>query len=129
MKLYDLVKVTDESILGFFRLFVTPDTVGKVVEFVEEDEDVGEVYKVQFGEHSLALTQPSCEVVYDEKDRKYSYDLWKQYMLKRHDDLTVALLINMGGGDSYNDGKTAEYMREHGRIVIPEWYYYDTDLI
>ena len=127
MKLYDLIKVTDESILGFFGLLIEPNTVGRVISLASDvDEDY---YKIQFGERSLSLPEDVCEVVYDEKDRKYSYELWKTYMLKRHDDLTVALLINMGGGDCYNDGKTAEYMREHGRIVIPEWYYYDTDLI
>ena len=127
MKLYDLIKVTDESILGFFGLLIEPNTVGRVISLASDvDEDY---YKIQFGERSLSLPEDVCEVVYDEKDRKYSYELWKTYMLKKHDNLTVALLINMGGGDSYNDGKTAEYMREHGRIVIPEWYYYDTDLI
>lgn len=127
MKLHDLVKVTDESLLSFFRLLITPNTVGKVISLASDDD--GDYYKIQFGEHSLSLPEDVCEVVYDEKDRKYSYNLWKTYMLKKHDDLTVALLINMGGGDRHNDGKTAEYMREHGRIVIPEWYYYDTDLI
>ena len=126
MKLYDLVKVKDESILHFIPAI--KDRVGKVLELVDEIKGEDH-YKVRFGKDDYLLADKDCEVVYDEKDRKYSYDLWKTYMLKRHDDLTVALLINMGGGDSYNDGKTAEYMREHGRIVIPEWYYYDTDLI
>ena len=126
MKLYDLVKVTDEKILHFAPAIRGRD--GKVLELVDEIKGEDH-YKVRFGKDDYLLADKDCEVVYDEKDRKYSYDLWKTYMLKRHDDLTVALLINMGGGDSYNDGKTAEYMREHGRIVIPEWYYYDTDLI
>jgi hypothetical protein len=128
MKIHDLVKVTDERLLNFFQHLIKSDTVGKVIELVEEKNGV-DYYKVRFGKYDYLLADKECEVVYDEKDRKYSYDMWKQYMLKRHDDLMVALLINMGGGDSYNDGKTAEYMREHGRIVIPEWYYYDTDLI
>ena len=123
MKLYDYIKVKETSEEKYLR-----GEIGKVVEFVEEDHGV-EMFRVKIGVGFHLLADYDCEVVYDEKDRKYSYDLWKQYMLKRHDDLTVALLINMGGGDSYNDGKTAEYMREHGRIVIPEWYYYDTDLI
>ena len=126
MKLYDLVKVKDEKILHFAPAI--RGRVGKVIELVEEIKGEDH-YKVKFGKDDYLLADKECEVIYEEKDRKYSYDLWKQYMLKRHDDLTVALLINMGGGDSYNDGKTAEYMREYGRIVIPEWYYYDTDLI
>ena len=123
MKQHDYIKVKETSEEKYLR-----GEIGKVVEFVEEDHGV-EMFRVKIGVGFYLLADYDCEVVYDEKDRKYSYDLWKQYMLKRHDDLTVALLINMGGGDSYNDGKTAEYMREHGRIVIPEWYYYDTDLI
>jgi len=126
MKLYDLVKVTDEDILKFIPSI--KGRVGKVLELVDEIKGVDH-YKVRFGKDDFLLASKDCEVVYDEKDRKYSYDLWKTYMLKRHDDLTVALLINMGGGDSYNDGQTAETMREKGRIIVPEWYYYDTDLI
>ena len=126
MTIYDLVRVTEEKILHFTPAII--GKIGKVIEFVEEINGVDH-YKVKFGKYDYLLADKECEVVYDEKDRKYSYDLWKQFMLKRHDDLTVALLINMGGGDRHNDGKTAEYMREHGRIVIPEWYYYDTDLI
>ena len=122
MKQHDYIKVKETSEEKYLR-----GEIGKVVEFVKKNGI--EMFRVKIGVYFHLLADYDCEVVYDEKDRKYSYDLWKQYMLKRHDDLTVALLINMGGGDSYNNGKTAEYMREHGRIVIPEWYYYDTDLI
>lgn len=128
MKPFDLVKVTDKELLRFAPML--KDNIGKVVEQVIEYENK-DYFKVafRFGDkvQHFALCNKDVEVVYKEEFRKYSYDLWKQYYINKLGAMTTSLLINMGGGDYLFDGEFASVLRDKGRIVVPEWYYYEIE--
>jgi len=128
MKPFDLVKVVNEDLLHFAPLL--KDNIGKVIEQVIEYENK-DYFKVAFkyGDNvqHFALCDKDIEVVVDEKDRKYSYDLWKAYNINKLGAMTTSLLMNIGGGDYLYDGESAEFLRDKGRVIVPQWYFYDIE--